>query len=507
MRRHGLQLPLDRHQVLSFIVLGFLVSGVYAFYVPLVQEESVRYGLLALYTLVVAVVITFGALSSLSDPSDPGLDGATDGEYFCAICQASVGRTSKHCRACDRCVEGFDHHCKWLNNCVGAANYRAFFSLVCTTVSMLVVQLAWGIWLFARSFYDQDNMTQEVLDAYWGHVNYRGWQVLLALYLLLLIAAGLMLGELLVFHTVLITKNMTTYDYIMAQKVGPPSPSSAPPPNSGPRAALCRSARVMDESMVHAPRRKKVSLNPCKACSTTKLDGDPRSWDSAVASKGVAPGKTAPVPVSEQRVGNMPPAPSPRALLQGPVVRATVQLPSEGQGGYGEIEPASPATNGMAVLSGVAVVTPPGLLSPTAGTLAKRIPFTMELAAAAKPVSEGFDAAAVGMLTPARPPRQSGSAMSTPVPATPPLLPSPGRHLSSTLTSSHWPSPAPLPYISGTPPGASVYPSHPTTLMYQPVLDNAASGGSQQLRPATSFALRLAPLDLHGRSSVMAPPS
>lgn len=36
----------------------------------------------------------------------------------------------KHCRRCDKCVEGFDHHCMWLNTCVGARNYRPWLVFV-----------------------------------------------------------------------------------------------------------------------------------------------------------------------------------------------------------------------------------------------------------------------------------------------------------------------------------------------------------------------------------------
>ena len=102
-----------------------------------------------------------------------------------------------------------------------------------------------------------------------------------------------MLGELLFFHVVLVYKDMTTYDYIMAQSAGNAARASASDGASGARAALCRSTRVVDESTA-TPKKPKVSLNPCKACETEKLQGDPRSWGSsaipaATSGYGLAP--------------------------------------------------------------------------------------------------------------------------------------------------------------------------------------------------------------------------
>lgn len=292
MRRHGLQLPLDNHQVGAWILFGFLIAGVYVFYFPLVTSLAARYTLLGCYSLLVCGIIALGYLTSAANPSDPALaSGSCDGDYYCGICMASVGVSSKHCRACNRCVEGFDHHCKWLNNCVGSVNYRSFFALVTIAVTMLTLQFAWGTWLFVTSFTQKDMMMARVMDVYGTKgLDYHGWQALLLLYLLLLAGCVMMLGELFCFHVVLISKDMTTYDYIMAQRVqresgDPSSPRSGS--GSGARSALCRSNRVMDDSAVVPPKLKsrKVSLNPCTACRTEKLNGDMHQWEHKGAVK------------------------------------------------------------------------------------------------------------------------------------------------------------------------------------------------------------------------------
>ncbi|GFH17248.1 palmitoyltransferase, partial [Haematococcus lacustris] len=260
-RRHGCERPWDPHQVGALVYFSALCAGCYAFQFQIVEEPASRVVLGVLYTLALLLVLALYLAACLTDPSDPGLRGPTQGSYYCAACQvwldagekhkcsaqerarlmlhylpanlhgpghlqATVGETSKHCRACDRCVEGFDHHCKWLNNCVGQKNYKRFFALVLFTLSLLVLQLAWALWLFVISFTQQDSMRDCVRQQYGNTVNYSGWQgasllaaqAMLALYAITVIAAVLLIVELCSFHLVLISRGMSTYDFIIAQR-------------------------------------------------------------------------------------------------------------------------------------------------------------------------------------------------------------------------------------------------------------------------------------------------
>lgn len=92
-----------------------------------------------------------------------------------------------------------------------------------------------------------------------------------------------MLGELLVFHMVLISKDMTTFDYITIQRDMMQS-QQLPGTGMGARSALCGRNRIHDEALLAAdvPKRKvKVGINPCKACQTPAKVYQPAGAETA----------------------------------------------------------------------------------------------------------------------------------------------------------------------------------------------------------------------------------
>ncbi|XP_072968070.1 protein S-acyltransferase 18 [Typha angustifolia] len=137
---------------------------------------------------------------------------------FCALCDFEVKLHSKHCRSCNRCVDGFDHHCKWLNNCIGRRNYTTFILLMVFILLMLIIEGGTAIAIFVRCFADSKGIKKEMEQKL--HIEIpKG--VLAAISILLAIFTGYStaaLGQLFLFHVVLIRKGMRTYDYILAMR-------------------------------------------------------------------------------------------------------------------------------------------------------------------------------------------------------------------------------------------------------------------------------------------------
>ncbi|KAJ3673925.1 hypothetical protein LUZ60_005917 [Juncus effusus] len=139
-----------------------------------------------------------------------------DGMFFCSLCEVEVMKYSKHCRVCDKCVDGFDHHCRWLNNCIGRRNYRRFFALMVTALSMLVVQWSVGLVVLVLCFLDRHSFSLQIVSKLGSSFSLVPFLVVLLSCTLLAMLATLPLAQLFFFHLLLINKGISTYDYIIA---------------------------------------------------------------------------------------------------------------------------------------------------------------------------------------------------------------------------------------------------------------------------------------------------
>ncbi|KAJ6967451.1 hypothetical protein NC653_035609 [Populus alba x Populus x berolinensis] len=134
---------------------------------------------------------------------------------------------AKHCRSCDKCVDGFDHHCRWLNNCVGYKNYVTFVSLMAISLVWLVLEAGVGIAVFVRCFVNKQSMKVEIVDTLGNGFSIAPFATVVAVCTVVSILACVPLGELFFFHMILIRKGITTYEYVVALRAMGEAPAGA----------------------------------------------------------------------------------------------------------------------------------------------------------------------------------------------------------------------------------------------------------------------------------------
>ncbi|PWZ15028.1 putative protein S-acyltransferase 19 [Zea mays] len=148
---------------------------------------------------------------------DSELQANGEEALFCTLCNAEVGKFSKHCRSCDKCVDGFDHHCRWLNNCVGRKNYFTFLALMAISLIWLAIEFGAGIAVIVLCFVDK-NASRNIQDKLGNGLTRAPFAVIVGIFTLLSLVACIPLGELFFFHIILIRKGITTYDYVVAMR-------------------------------------------------------------------------------------------------------------------------------------------------------------------------------------------------------------------------------------------------------------------------------------------------
>ncbi|KAF8720710.1 hypothetical protein HU200_023613 [Digitaria exilis] len=135
---------------------------------------------------------------------------------FCSLCEAEVLQHSKHCRVCDKCVDGFDHHCRWLNNCIGKRNYKRFFILMASAVLLLIMQWLVGALVLILCFMKRGEFSGLIVSKLGSSFSTAAFVVVVLTCTLLAMVATIPLSQLLCFHILLIKKGISTYDYIVA---------------------------------------------------------------------------------------------------------------------------------------------------------------------------------------------------------------------------------------------------------------------------------------------------
>ncbi|CAA6655838.1 unnamed protein product [Spirodela intermedia] len=252
-RRHGWQLPAHSLQVIAITVYFLLSIAFYAFFAPFLGQDLYEDVATGVYSLLVLCVFILYVRCTAIDPVDPSIMVAPQevpgyksgnklqaGESFLPIlslsfqcflsdecqrirlCPLQVRRFSKHCRSCDKCVDGFDHHCQWLNNCVGRKNYFTFLSLMAMSLIWLLAESAVGVAVLVRCFTAKRATELQIIERLGNGFS-------LGLCTGVSMFACVPLGELFFFHILLIRKGITTYEYVVAmraQSEAPPGPSA-----------------------------------------------------------------------------------------------------------------------------------------------------------------------------------------------------------------------------------------------------------------------------------------
>ncbi|XP_039021500.1 probable protein S-acyltransferase 19 isoform X3 [Hibiscus syriacus] len=134
---------------------------------------------------------------------EPPAKQGNEDALFCTLCNAEVRKFSKHCRSCDKCVDGFDHHCR------------------------LVMEAGVGIAVLVRCFVNEKGMETEIIHRLGNGFSRAPFATVVAVCTAVSVLACVPLGELFFFHIILIRKGITTYEYVVAMRAMSEAPAGA----------------------------------------------------------------------------------------------------------------------------------------------------------------------------------------------------------------------------------------------------------------------------------------
>ncbi|KAL6622987.1 hypothetical protein ACP70R_032866 [Stipagrostis hirtigluma subsp. patula] len=152
-----------------------------------------------------------------SDDQSSKQHGSEEGMFFCSLCEVEVLQHSKHCRVCDKCVDGFDHHCRWLNNCIGKRNYKGFFILMASAVLLLIMQWLVGVLVLILCFMKRGEFSGQIVSNLGSSFSTASFVIVVCdMYLTSNDCNNTTLPTSVLPHSSDQEKGISTYDYIVA---------------------------------------------------------------------------------------------------------------------------------------------------------------------------------------------------------------------------------------------------------------------------------------------------
>ncbi|KAL0238868.1 hypothetical protein PCE1_004559 [Barthelona sp. PCE] len=229
VRRNGFNRPLAGLQIVAWILMVVFGFCYVFFYIAVLPYPLSTWFLWVGVFFYVCMWIS-NIICTAINPADRNLDRSRkfiiwqplqrgkrtiSRKNFCNYCNTTVRKESKHCRICNKCTERFDHHCVWLNNCIGNANYKAFFVFLSISSFLVLVFLFLGVYLVCSWLFK----LQPVYNEYLRHSSPIFLLIGITVVTVISIPCCVLILQLLFFHINLIAHNMTTFEFIVKQRM------------------------------------------------------------------------------------------------------------------------------------------------------------------------------------------------------------------------------------------------------------------------------------------------
>ena len=222
-RINGLEMPWHPLQIVTWFLYPMIIIHYFWFLMPLLWPNI---------AVIIVVTVIFGLATIIAfisayevchiDPIDPLILGKDnnkgDDRINCYLCKVHVHSSSKHCRFCNKCVYRFDHHCKWLNTCVGGNNYRYFLGILMSVGTQVSISFLLSIAYLVEIYSYPNKYNYRIDNPHLLGFSEDGVKGVLIVSIIVLSPLIALLYQLIGFHIVLVSKGLTTYDFIVEQQ-------------------------------------------------------------------------------------------------------------------------------------------------------------------------------------------------------------------------------------------------------------------------------------------------